>query len=46
MQGDLEPRGADRRDSLLGFGGCRLPILRDGEPTKIVEEQFREKLYE
>jgi hypothetical protein len=46
MQGDPEPRGADRRDPLVGFGCHRLPILRDGEPAKVAGEQLREKLYE
>jgi hypothetical protein len=46
MQGDPEPRRADRRDPLIGFGGHRLPILKDGEPAKVAGEQLREKLYE
>ena len=45
MQGDLEPQGADKKNPLVGFGGRRLPILRDGEPAKVVGEQLREKLY-
>jgi hypothetical protein len=46
MQGDPEPWEADRRDPLVGFGVCRLPILRDGEPTKVAGKQLRKKLYE
>jgi hypothetical protein len=46
MQGDLEPQGVDRRNPLVGFGGRRLPILRDGELAKVAGEQLREKLYE
>jgi hypothetical protein len=46
MQGDPKPQRADRRDPLVGFGGRRLPILRDAEPAKVAGKQLREKLYE